>query len=101
MLLQRISLTLFVVYAALSTSLGQSGTFSVAPIRIDLSASIPTAAITLENHGEIASVVQLDVVKWSMRDGVDVYEPDQALLATPPIFTMPPGKTQVIRVGLR
>jgi fimbrial chaperone protein len=46
-------------------------------------------------------VVQLQIVSWSQQDGKDVLEPSRDLLATPPIFTVPAGGSQTVRVGLR
>ncbi|HEX4153250.1 MAG TPA: fimbria/pilus periplasmic chaperone, partial [Steroidobacteraceae bacterium] len=47
------------------------------------------------------SVVQMQVVSWTQNATDDVYAPTPELLATPPIFTLPPGGKQVVRIGLR
>jgi fimbrial chaperone protein len=38
---------------------------------------------------------------WTQQQGKDVYAPTTEILATPPVFTVPAGGSQVIRVGLR
>ena len=38
---------------------------------------------------------------WSQADGEDRYEESPAVIVSPPIFTIPPGGTQLVRVGLR
>ena len=78
-----------------------AGAFSVSPIRVDLSARHVVEALTVHNVGDAATLVQLDVVAWSQHDGKNVYLPSTDLLATPPIFTVAAGATQVVRVGLR
>jgi fimbrial chaperone protein len=78
-----------------------AGSFSVNPVRVTLSAKQPVAAITVRNAASEPTVVQLEVHAWSQEQGQDVLVPTSDVLATPPIFTVPPGKTQILRVGLR
>ncbi len=78
-----------------------AGSFAVSPVRATLSAGQPVAALTVRNDGAEPTVVQLEVVSWSQQDGRDVYNLTREILATPPIFTLPPGGSQVVRVGLR
>jgi fimbrial chaperone protein len=79
----------------------QAGSFSVNPVRVTLSAKQPVAAITVRNSGTESSLVQLEASAWTQDQGKDVLTPNADLLATPPIFTVPAGSTQIIRVGLR
>ncbi len=78
-----------------------AGAFAVSPVRATLSATRGTDSLTVRNNGTEASVVQLEVVSWSQQQGEDVFTPSREVLATPPIFTVPPGGSQVVRVGLR
>jgi len=73
----------------------------VTPIRATLSAAHPVAALTVRNDGAEPTVVQVDALSWSQREGADVYAPTKEIIATPPIFSIKPGASQVIRVGLR
>jgi fimbrial chaperone protein len=57
--------------------------------------------LVVRNTGAEPSVVQLQIVSWSQQDGKDVLVPSRDLLATPPIFTVPAGGSQTVRVGLR
>ena len=45
--------------------------------------------------------MQMDVLNWSQEGGDDVLTPTRELIANPPIFTVPPGGKQLVRVGLR
>jgi fimbrial chaperone protein len=78
-----------------------AGSFSVNPVRVTLSAKQPVAAITVRNNAAEPAVVQLEASAWSQEEGQDVLVPSSDLLATPPIFTVAPGKAQILRVGLR
>jgi fimbrial chaperone protein len=77
-----------------------AGSFSVNPVRITLSAQQRVAAITVHNSGATASVIQLQTSLWSQHSGKDELAPSTQILATPPIFTLQPGASQIVRVGL-
>ncbi len=79
-----------------------AGSFQVSPVRVQLTPSAPTAAISVRNESSTESVVlQLRVMDWKQERGEDVYTASSELIATPPIFTIPAGGTQTVRVGLR
>jgi fimbrial chaperone protein len=73
----------------------------VTPIRATLSAAQPVIALTVRNDGAEQTVVQVDTLSWAQREGDDVYAPTREIIATPPIFSIAPGASQAIRVGLR
>jgi len=78
-----------------------AASFQVSPIRMTLSAEHSTDVLRVTNSSDTPTVVQLQIVAWSQKDGKDVYTPSRNLLATPPIFTVAPGAQQVVRVGMR
>jgi fimbrial chaperone protein len=80
---------------------GNAAALSLVPVRIALTAKQPISAITVRNDGDEPTVVQLEVAHWSQTDGKDVYATTAEILATPPIFTVPPGGSQLVRIGLR
>ena len=79
----------------------QAASFQVSPVRMTLSADHSTDVLRVTNGSDTPTVVQLQIVAWSQKDGEDVYTPSRNLLATPPIFTVTPGSQQVVRVGMR
>lgn len=85
----------------LACGLAQAGSFTVNPIKVTLSREQPVAALTVRNVGATPAVIQLETRHWSQHDGSNVYEATSEVLATPPIFTVPVGKTQLVRIGLR
>ncbi len=87
--------------ALMGSNAAHASSFSVNPVRVTLSAKQPVAAITVRNSDKQQTVVQLEATAWSQVDGKDVQVPSTDLLATPPIFTLPPGGSQIVRVGLR
>jgi fimbrial chaperone protein len=74
----------------------------VSPVRVELSAQRPVAALTIRNEmADEAVVVQLRTVAWTQQEGREVHAETTDLLATPPIFTLAAGASQILRVGLR
>jgi fimbrial chaperone protein len=73
----------------------------VSPVRATLSANQKIETITVRNTGTEPMSVQLEVMSWSQQDGEDVFTATREVLANPPIFTVPPGGSQLIRAGLR
>lgn len=78
-----------------------AGDLAISPIRVELSPRAPTAAMKLRNFGKAPTLVQLTAVDWSIKGGESVHEPTRKIIATPPIFTIPPGEKQIVRLGLR
>ncbi len=78
-----------------------AATFNVSPIRVGLSAQRPIVPLSVRNEGDEPMVVQVQAVRWSQKNDEDVYESTNDILATPPIVTVPPHGTQIVRVGLR
>lgn len=85
----------------LSPPLWAAGTLLVSPIRVHLSAESPTAVLSVRNQGDQEKLIQLEVVHWFQQDGHDRYETATNILATPPVFRLPAGESQLIRLGLR
>jgi fimbrial chaperone protein len=89
------------VMVAIVASSTNAGSFSVSPVRASLSAAQAITSLTVHNSGVEPSTVQLQVMHWAQEGGKDVLTPSREILATPPLFTVPPGGSQVVRLGLR
>lgn len=100
----RLRVALLRVLATLLFLLGSpawSGSFSISPVRIELSPQDTTAAVTVTNTGDEPASIQLRVFNWRQEANEDRLDPTRDLIATPPLFTIPPGESQIVRVGLR
>lgn len=75
--------------------------FSVSPVRVELSDEHNVQALRVQNNGKETASIQLELLEWRHPEGTDKHTPTSELLATPPIFTVPPGESQIVRVGLR
>ena len=74
---------------------------AILPVGLSLSSSNTKGMITVSNRAKESIVVQAEAVSWTQADGKDEYAPTRELLVNPPLFTIPPGRSQVLRVGLR
>ncbi|MGH8549456.1 MAG: fimbrial biogenesis chaperone [Methylococcales bacterium] len=81
-------------------ALSVAGSFAVNPVRLSLSAERFVDAISVSNQGAQDAVLQVETTAWTQSDGQDVYTATNELLVNPPIFTVPAGGTQIVRVGL-
>ncbi len=79
----------------------QAADIAVLPVRVELSAGQDRQAITVTNQGKEGVTMQVEAAAWSQTDGVDHYTPSDDLLVNPPLFTVPPGRSQILRLGLR
>jgi fimbrial chaperone protein len=78
-----------------------ASSFNISPIRVELASGRRTEALTLRNADEAPVVVQVHVVAWSQRDGVDQFDATHEMLVTPPVLQLPGNGEQIVRVALR
>jgi fimbrial chaperone protein len=79
-----------------------AGTFSISPIRVELSAQQRTEALTVRNESaDREVVVQAQTHLWSQQDAQDKLTDTRDLIVTPPVFTLGPNSQQIVRVALR
>ena len=100
--MRRLPLGILVLAAVLGppSMPAQAGSFTISPIRLDLSTTVRTAALTVRNDDREA-LVQADVLLWEQVDGEDRLTPTRDLLVSPAVFTLPPKGSQLVRVALR
>lgn len=88
------------VLAVTSLPCVQAGSFSATPVRLGLPSGATSTSLALENLGDRPVVVQASPMLWRQEGGRDVLTATQEILVSPPIFTIAPGATQTVRVGL-
>ena len=86
---------------SLSIEAAVAGSFNVSPVRLELSARERTQTLTVRNQGDQPSVVQVQLFAWSQDAGQDILQPTADLLVSPPVFTVQPGQSQLLRIALR
>jgi fimbrial chaperone protein len=93
-------LLMFMVTAFGLAGWANAANLTVYPVGVILNAQKPAGEINLQNDDEAPKVIQIELMEWSQKDGQDIYTPSRDLLVNPPVFTLQPGKTQLIRLGL-
>jgi fimbrial chaperone protein len=77
-----------------------AGSFSISPLRLDLSSAARSAALTVNNE-EREALIQAQVMLWEQVDGEEKLTPTRDLLVSPAVFTLAQGASQLVRVALR
>jgi len=85
----------------LSPAIAHAGTFSISPLRVELSAGNPTGALTIRNREGTPVVVQAEAVLWEQVDEEDRLTATRDVLVSPAVFTLPGDGSQLVRVALR
>jgi fimbrial chaperone protein len=85
----------------LPSSPAHAGTFSISPLRVELSSGSQTGALTIRNQDAAPVVVQAEAVLWQQSDGLDQLTPTRDVLVSPAVFTVPGSGSQLVRVALR
>ncbi len=78
-----------------------AGTLQVNPVLVAIDHDHRTGSVTVRNEEATPVTIRAYPLAWRQADGDDVYEETAAMIVSPPVFTIPPGATQLVRVGLR
>jgi fimbrial chaperone protein len=92
---------LFLATYVAGTAPALASSFNISPIRVELAGGRRTEALTLRNPDDAPVVVQVHVVAWSQKDGVDQLDATHEMLVTPPVLQLPGNGEQIVRVALR
>jgi fimbrial chaperone protein len=74
---------------------------SVLPVNIFLQPGQKATTLTVTNQGDHETSVQIRAFAWSQQSGDDQLTASDAVVVSPPIATIAPGATQVVRLILR
>jgi fimbrial chaperone protein len=78
-----------------------AGSLQVNPVLVEIDADHRTGSVTVRNVEAVPVTIHAYPLAWQQAEGEDRYEDSAALIVSPPVFTVAPGATQVVRVGLR
>jgi fimbrial chaperone protein len=73
----------------------------VTPVAVHLDRANDRATVTVVNSGAEAVIMQVEMIGWKRVAGVDEDVPTSDMVVNPSVFTLPPGRSQLVRVGLR
>ncbi len=94
-----------VLAAALAVALpggaAMAQSLTVLPVSIQMAPGQMSTELTVINMGDAETSVQVRSFAWNQTGGEDALASSTEVLASPPLTTIPPGTTQVVRLVLR
>ena len=85
----------------LTGSAGWAQSLTVLPVNIQMRPGEGATSLTVINQGNAVSAVQVRVYSWDQSTGTDQLVPSDRIHISPPLATINPGASQVIRLALR
>lgn len=79
----------------------QASEIGVTPVAVQLDRLNDRAAVTVVNNGAEPVIMQVEMVGWKRTDAGDEDVPTGDMVVNPSVFTVQPGASQLVRVGLR
>ena len=92
------------VAALISLAMGACAgaqSLTVVPVNVFFSPGQKASTMTVTNRGDHETSVQIRPYAWTQADGNDQLEATHALVVSPPIASIAPGGTQLVRLILR
>ena len=74
---------------------------ALSPVVLQLDREHTRDALHVANRGAEPVLLQAEAIAWRREGGVDRDAPTGDVIVNPPVFTVQPGQTQIVRVGLR
>lgn len=90
-----------ILVVSLTGAIAGAQGLSVWPVNIFLSPGQRAATLSVTNAGDSATAIQVRAYAWDQKDGDDRITATSTLIVSPPLSSISPGATQVIRLILR
>ncbi|HYJ52015.1 MAG TPA: fimbria/pilus periplasmic chaperone [Allosphingosinicella sp.] len=87
--------------AAAGLSPAAAGTLTVDPVLVEIGTARRAGSVTVRNVENVPVTIRAYPLAWSQAEGQDRYDETSGVIVSPPVFTIPAGGTQIVRVGLR
>ena len=94
------ALSAILVFFAMSMAV-RAQSLSVLPVNIFLAPGQSASTLTITNQGNTKTAVQIRAFAWDQQGDSDQLEATEAVLVSPPIASIEPGASQVVRLILR
>jgi fimbrial chaperone protein len=89
------------LFCLLGWSASALAAIDISPVLIAMSEERNKEVVRITNSGDTAKSFEVNAVAWSQSEKErEIYSETDDLLAVPPLFTVQPGQTQVVRIGL-
>lgn len=91
----------WIVCVMMASLAARAQSLAVLPVNVSLAPGQSAATLTVTNHGNSETAIQIRGYAWNQPDGEDQLVASDALVVSPPLATIAPGGTQVVRLILR
>lgn len=89
------------LFLILGSGAAAAASVNVSPVLLNLSEESNKDVVRVTNSSEAPKSFEVNAVAWTQSDRErEIYSDTDELLAVPPLFTLQPGQTQVVRIGL-
>ena len=78
-----------------------AGTLQVNPVLVEIGSARRTGSVTVRNEEDAPVTIRAYPLDWRQEGGEDRYQESSAVIVSPPVFTIAPHGSQIVRVGLR
>jgi fimbrial chaperone protein len=85
----------------LLSSRARAAALQVTPVIVELVGGARASIVQVDNRGGGATTMQVRTFSWTQSSDDDVLVPTDQLAASPPIFVIPEGGSQIVRLVLR
>ncbi|HYG26496.1 MAG TPA: fimbria/pilus periplasmic chaperone [Caulobacteraceae bacterium] len=73
----------------------------ISPVVVEVDPDKTAAVVRITNQSQEPTSIRVRALSWGHRDGRDIFEETADVIVSPPMATIAPGATQVLRVGER
>jgi fimbrial chaperone protein len=87
--------------AAFAAAPSFAGTIEVDPVRVEINADRKIGSVRVRNAANLPVTIRGYALGWTQKEGANQFEPASEVIVSPPVSTIPPGGSQLVRVGLR
>lgn len=95
------ALAALIGWFCLSSSAAVASSLEISPVSVNLIAGQNVKVIEVRNRGGSAVAIQIRAYAWSQSGNTDILAPTTDVILSPPIFTIPVGASQTIRLLVR
>lgn len=90
-----------IALGCLPWTMAHAATLEISPVSITLVPGQTATTIEVKNRGASPAAIQIRPYAWTQAGDADVLAPTRDIVLSPPIFTVPAGASQTIRLLLR
>jgi fimbrial chaperone protein len=90
-----------IVIGFLSVDTARAQSLMVLPVNIQMAPGQRATTLTVINKGDTETAIQIRAYAWNQANGDDQLTTSDAVLVSPPLTSIAPGATQVVRLVLR